>query len=53
MRRIVSLVIARNGKPAARLVPVEHAAVEARAGIARGRFPVPADIDSSHEVLRI
>ncbi len=46
------IVIARNGKPAARLVPVEHAAVEARVGIARGRFQVPADIDSSNDELR-
>lgn len=42
-------IIARNGRPAARLVPL-HAPVADRArriGVAKGRFKVPDDIDSS------
>ncbi|MES3012196.1 MAG: prevent-host-death protein [Pseudomonadota bacterium] len=42
-------IIARNGRPAARLVPL-HAADTDRArriGVAKGRFKVPDDIDCS------
>ena len=35
------IVIARNGKPAARLVPVEVRAKGPRIGIAKGRFETP------------
>jgi len=47
-------IIARNGRPAARLVPLTHARVDRgrRIGIANGRFAVPDDIDVSNpEVL--
>ncbi|MES1992138.1 MAG: type II toxin-antitoxin system prevent-host-death family antitoxin [Pseudomonadota bacterium] len=40
------IVIARNGKPVARLVPVADSPVEQRIGIARGLFEVPDDIDT-------
>lgn len=40
------VVIARNGRPAARLVPIEAAPVSLRIGVARGAFEVPADIDT-------
>ncbi len=40
------IVIARNGKPAARLVPMADSPVEQRIGIARGLFEVPDDIDT-------
>lgn len=48
------IIIARNGKPAARLVPVEGAVVGKRIGIARGVFEVPDDIDRHNdEVARL
>lgn len=40
------IVIARNGKPAARLVPMADSPVEQRIGVARGLFEVPDDIDT-------
>ncbi|HPR07553.1 MAG TPA: type II toxin-antitoxin system prevent-host-death family antitoxin [Denitromonas sp.] len=40
------IVIARNGRPAARLVPLDDAPVQRRIGVARGRFEVPDDIDA-------
>jgi antitoxin (DNA-binding transcriptional repressor) of toxin-antitoxin stability system len=46
------VVIARNGKPAAMLVP--YRAPGKRIGIAKGRFEVPDDIDSHNdEVARL
>ncbi|MDO5625425.1 MAG: type II toxin-antitoxin system Phd/YefM family antitoxin [Pseudomonadota bacterium] len=47
------IVIARNGRPAARLVPLEDAPPGRRIGVARGRFEVPDDIDAHNaEVAR-
>ena len=43
-------IIARNGRPAARLVPL-HAGTKDRArriGVAKGRFSVPDDIDKAN-----
>jgi prevent-host-death family protein len=42
------VVIARNGIPAARLVPIGNASAGQRIGIARGAFEVPDDIDGSN-----
>jgi len=36
------IVIARNGKPAARLVPIVQAPAGQRIGIAKGKFNTPA-----------
>jgi prevent-host-death family protein len=48
------IVIARNGKPAARLVPMADSPVEQRIGIARGLFEVPDDIDAHNaDVARL
>lgn len=48
------IVIARNGKPAARLVPMADSPVEQRIGVARGLFEVPDDIDTHNaEVARL
>lgn len=49
------VVIARNGRPVARLVPVTaNAPVERRLGVARGVFQVPDNIDAHNdEVARI
>ena len=39
------IVIARNGKPAARLVPMGAKSAGKRLGVAEGQFDVPEDID--------
>jgi prevent-host-death family protein len=38
-----SVIIARNGRPAARLIPIETRAV--RLGVLRGKYVIPDDID--------
>jgi antitoxin (DNA-binding transcriptional repressor) of toxin-antitoxin stability system len=43
------IVIARNGRPAARLVPIDSLPATQRIGIAKGKFEVPDDIDASNE----
>jgi prevent-host-death family protein len=43
------VVIARHGRPVARLVPMTAPAAVARIGLARGRFEVPDDIDRSND----
>lgn len=47
-------VIARNGRPAARLVPLSPSRADRgrRIGIAKGRFAVPDDIDRSNPEVR-
>ena len=42
-------IIARNGRPAARLVPLQAGGTDrvCRIGVAQGRFKVPDDIDRS------
>lgn len=48
------IIIARNGRPAARLVPIDAAPVEKRIGIAEGAFTVPEDIDRHNaEIARL
>lgn len=48
------VIIARNGRPAAKLVPIETASVGRRIGIAKGKFEVPDDIDvHNEEVARL
>lgn len=48
------IVIARNGRPAAKLVPVDTAPVGQRIGIAKGKFDVPDTIDAhNEEVVRL
>jgi prevent-host-death family protein len=41
------IIIARNGRPAARLVPIDSAASGKRIGVAKGKFDVPDDIDAN------
>lgn len=43
------IVIARNGKPAARLVPIAASPVNQRIGVAKGLFEVPDSIDAHNE----
>jgi prevent-host-death family protein len=40
------IIIARNGKPAAKLVPLGAHPTRQRLGVARGKFVVPDDIDA-------
>lgn len=39
------IVIARNGRPAAKLVPIDAVPAGKRLGIAKGKFKVPDSID--------
>ena len=43
------IIIARNGRPAARLVPIQAGPTGPRIGIAKGKFSVPDDIDAHNE----
>lgn len=48
------IIIARNGRPAARLVPMDTLPAGQRIGIARGKFVVPDTIDEHNdEVARL
>ena len=48
------IVIARNGRPVARLVPMPTAGMSVRLGVAKGAFEVPDDIDvHNDEVARL
>ena len=40
------IVIARNGQPVARLLPVERSGEGQRLGVAKGRFVAPESIDT-------
>ena len=42
------VIIARNGRPAAKLVPVDDVLLGHRIGVAKGRFVAPANIDASN-----
>jgi prevent-host-death family protein len=45
------IIIARNGRPAARLVPLTTRPAQRRIGIAAGQFKVPESIDLSKAQL--
>lgn len=45
------IVIARNGRPAAKLVPIGVASGKRRFGIAKGLFEVPDDIDQCNDEI--
>jgi prevent-host-death family protein len=45
------VVIARNGKPVARLVPINTAPVDKRIGVAKGKFCVPDSIDTDNNTI--
>ena len=48
------IVIARNGRPAAKLVPMDTVPTGKRIGVAKGMFEVPDDIDAHNdEVARL
>jgi len=45
------IVIARNGRPAARLVAMGPASTGKRIGVAKGKFTVPDDIDADNATI--
>jgi len=42
------IIIARNGRPAAKLVPLTSVPASKRIGVAKGLFEVPDDIDANN-----
>jgi len=45
------IIIARNGRPAARLVPLQQKPVGKRIGVAEGKWVIPDDIDQDNELI--
>ena len=45
------IIIARNGRPVARLVAVKAASSGKRIGIAKGQFTVPDSIDADDDAI--
>ena len=45
------IIIARNGRPAAKLVAIDVSMPGQRIGIAKGAFDVPDNIDTSNDEL--
>jgi prevent-host-death family protein len=45
------IIIARNGKPAARIVPLKTKRTGPRIGIAAGKFVVPESIDEDNDLI--
>jgi prevent-host-death family protein len=43
------IIIARNGRPAAKLVPINTLPIGQRIGIAEGKFVVPDSIDAHND----
>jgi antitoxin (DNA-binding transcriptional repressor) of toxin-antitoxin stability system len=43
------IIIARNGRPAARLVAIKTTPTGQRIGVARGKFELPDSIDTHNE----
>ena len=49
--RETEIVIARNGRPVARLVPLKSGGLGQRIGIAEGKYVIPANIDEDNELI--
>ena len=45
------IIIARNGKPAAKLVPLTSQPTGQRIGVAKGLFSAPNNIDADNETI--
>ena len=45
------IVIARNGRPAARLMPLKAVSTSKRVGIAKGKCEAPDDIDAHNDLI--
>ena len=46
-------MIARNGRPAAKLVPMDFAHAGKRIGVAKGLFVVPDSIDANNDEVSL
>lgn len=46
------VILAPNGRPVARIVPLAQPTVSKRIGVAAGRFVVPADIDGDNPEIQ-
>jgi prevent-host-death family protein len=49
--RETEIIIARNGRPAARLVPLNPRGAGQRIGVAKGKYVIPDDIDQDNELI--
>ena len=49
--RETEIIIARNGRPAVRLVALAPQSAGQRLGVARGRFKSPDDIDGANAII--
>ena len=47
------IIIARNGKPAAKLVPMHLREPGRRIGVAEGQFSVPDDLDGESDAIAV
>ncbi len=45
------IIIARNGRPAAKLVPLTQKPTGQRIGAGKGKFVVPDDIDADNDLI--
>ena len=45
------IIIARNGKPAVRIVALKNGPTGQRLGVARGQFVVPESIDDDNDLI--
>ncbi|WP_299022949.1 MULTISPECIES: type II toxin-antitoxin system Phd/YefM family antitoxin [unclassified Tepidimonas] len=45
------IIIARNGRPAAKLVPIDGTSPSRRIGVAKGCFQVPDSIDTHNDEI--
>lgn len=50
-KREESIIVARNGRPVAKIVPYDNAPVSKRIGVAKGKFEVPDDFDAGNEEI--
>jgi prevent-host-death family protein len=48
---IAEIILARNGKPAARVVPIRAISTPVRFGTCKGEFEIGGDIDACNEKI--
>ncbi|MGA1253437.1 MAG: type II toxin-antitoxin system Phd/YefM family antitoxin [Burkholderiaceae bacterium] len=54
MGREKEVILARNGRPVAKIVPLNNGPLPKRLGVAKGKFVVPDNIDAHNaEVARL
>lgn len=46
------VVIARHGRPVAKLIPIGVRSADNRIGVAKGKFVVPESIDNDNEAIQ-